>query len=67
MIPFLDVKAATDELREPLGEAVARVVDSGWPRLGGRASNRSSRAIAGHSTPWALPSASTRSTLLCWP
>lgn len=34
MIPFLDVKAATDELREPLGEAIARVIDSGWYILG---------------------------------
>ncbi|MFZ7095384.1 DegT/DnrJ/EryC1/StrS family aminotransferase [Luteimonas dalianensis] len=34
MIPFLDLKAPHVELREEIGEAVARVIDSGWYILG---------------------------------
>ena len=30
MIPFLDLGAATHELKAEIGAAVARVVDSGW-------------------------------------
>nr|WP_314444348.1 DegT/DnrJ/EryC1/StrS family aminotransferase [uncultured Sphingomonas sp.] len=35
MIPFLDLSAATAELREELGAATARVLDSGWYIGGG--------------------------------
>jgi len=34
-IPFLDIKAAYDELKEPIDEAVARVCTSGWYIGGG--------------------------------
>jgi dTDP-3-amino-3,4,6-trideoxy-alpha-D-glucose transaminase len=34
MIPFLDLRAATAELRAELDEAYARVADSGWFVLG---------------------------------
>ena len=34
MIPFLDLKAATDELRGELDAAVRAVLDSGWYVLG---------------------------------
>lgn len=33
-VPFLDLEAATRELEEPLGKAIARAVDSGWYVLG---------------------------------
>jgi dTDP-4-amino-4,6-dideoxygalactose transaminase len=33
-VPFLDLRAANEELGTELGEAVARVVDSGWYILG---------------------------------
>lgn len=33
-IPFLDLKAATDELRQPIADAVDRVANSGWYILG---------------------------------
>ena len=35
LVPFLDVRAATAELRAELDEAIARVLDSGWFLLGG--------------------------------
>ena len=35
MIPFLDLKAAHDELRDDLNAAAVRVMDSGWYILGG--------------------------------
>jgi dTDP-4-amino-4,6-dideoxygalactose transaminase len=34
MIPFLDLRAATDEIRSELDEAVARVMNAGWFVLG---------------------------------
>ena len=33
-VPFLDLKAATDELRPEIDEAIARVLDRGWFLLG---------------------------------
>ncbi len=35
MIPFLDVKAAYVELRDPIDAAITRVMESGWYVLGG--------------------------------
>ena len=34
MIPFLDLGAATEELRAPIDDAIARVLSSGWYVLG---------------------------------
>lgn len=47
MIPFLDVKAATEELRPEIDAALAEVVGSGW-YVGGPAVARFEAAFAAH-------------------